>query len=283
MHKDIWTDRQIMLGDVPFEFYHYLDEVPPQVDFHQHPFYELFFFLGGNVNYSIEGKTYALRPGDVLLTNSHDVHRPEILPGKPYERVVVWLSDDFFKPFSEGGEALLACFRDAATKDYRLIRPDEQSHLRLFRLCQRITQAQNSREIGGAALRYALVTEFLVEVCRCYYRAPTVSPGDVTENSRINQVIGYINGHIGEELTLETLAERFFVSKFFLSKQFKQYAGLSIYQYIMKKRLTLAREALLRGSSVTEAFLASGFNDYSNFLKAFKREYGSLPKQLRRE
>ena len=235
MHKDIWTDRQIMLGDVPFEFYHYLDEVAPQVAFHQHPFYELFFFLSGNVSYSIEGKTYSLRPGDVLLTNSHDVHRPEILPGKPYERVVVWLSDDFFRIFSEDGEALMACFRDAATKDYRLLRPDEQSYLRLFRLCQRITQAQNSKELGAAALGYALVTEFLVEVCRCYYCAPIVSPGDVTENDRVNQVIGYINAHISEELTLENLSERFFVSKFYLSKQFRQYAGLSIYQYIMKK------------------------------------------------
>ncbi|HCP70813.1 MAG TPA: AraC family transcriptional regulator, partial [Clostridiales bacterium] len=38
-----------------------------------------------------------------------------------------------------------------------------------------------------------------------------------------------------------------------------------------------------QGSSVTEAFLSSGFNDYSNFLKAFKREYGSVPRQCRRE
>lgn len=281
MHKDIWTDRQIMLENVPFEFNHYLDEAPLKVAFHQHPFYELFFFLGGNVNYSIEGKTYALRPGDVLLTNSHDVHRPEILPGKPYERVVIWLSDDFFKPYSTGGEALSNCFRDAATKDYRLIRPNERSCVRLFQLCHRITEAQNSRDIGAEALTYALVTEFLVEVCQSYSHAPASSPADVTENSRINEVIGYLNEHIGEELTLGELADRFFVSKFYLSRQFKQYAGLSIYQYIMKKRLTLANELLQRGSSVTEAFLASGFNDYSNFLKAFKREYGITPKEIR--
>ena len=281
MHRDIWTDRQFMLENTPFEFYHYLDNSPPKVSFHQHPCYELFFFLGGNVNYSIEGKTYALRPGDILLTGSHDVHRPEVLPGKPYERIVVWLAEDFFQPLFAAGEELQSCFRDAATKNYRLVRPDEQSYLRLYRLCQRIDEAQASREIGSMALAYGLVTEFLVEVCRCYYRAPAESYGNVTENARINQAIAYVNKHIAEDLSLAHLAEQFYVSKFYLSKQFRQYAGLSLYQYIMKKRLTAAREQLLQGSSVTEAFLSSGFNDYSNFLKAFKREYGSLPKDLR--
>jgi len=82
MHKDIWTDRQVMLGESAFEFYHYLDDTPSKVEFHQHPFYELFFFLDGNVNYSIAGKTYHLRPGDILLTNSLDIHHPEILPSQ---------------------------------------------------------------------------------------------------------------------------------------------------------------------------------------------------------
>ena len=102
-----------MLGKSAFEFYHYLDSVPPKVEFHQHPFYELFFFLDGNVNYTIEGKTYKLRPGDILLTNSLDIHRPEIFPGKPYERIIVWLEDRFFEQLLAGGgrSGLLLCRR----------------------------------------------------------------------------------------------------------------------------------------------------------------------------
>ena len=106
MNKDIWTDRQVMLGKSAFEFYHYLDEIPPKVEFHQHPFYELFFFLDGNANYTIEGKTYKLRPGDILLTNSLDIHRPEIFPGKPYERIVIWLEDSFFDRLRAGGDEI---------------------------------------------------------------------------------------------------------------------------------------------------------------------------------
>ena len=66
LHKDIFTQRQTM-ERTDFECYHYLDVVPPEVDFHEHAFYEIFFFLSGEVSYSIEGRTYQLRPGDILL------------------------------------------------------------------------------------------------------------------------------------------------------------------------------------------------------------------------
>ena len=49
------------------------------------------------------------------------------------------------------------------------------------------------------------------------------------------------------------------------------------YQYIMKKRLTVARNMLTLGTPVTTACIECGFNDYSNFLKAFKREFGCNP------
>ena len=52
MHKDVFTLRQTMQEE-DFEFHHYLDEIPPVVEFHEHPFYEVFFFLSGNVNLSL--------------------------------------------------------------------------------------------------------------------------------------------------------------------------------------------------------------------------------------
>ena len=93
-NKDTFTLRQTMERP-DFECYHYLDPVPPAVDFHEHEFYEVFFFLSGDVNYIIEGRTYQLRPGDILLTDNRDIHKPDIRPGKPYERFVIWIDPDF--------------------------------------------------------------------------------------------------------------------------------------------------------------------------------------------
>ena len=82
MHKDVFTLRQTMQEE-DFEFHHYLDEIPPVVEFHEHPFYEVFFFLSGNVNYIIEGRTYKLRAVAILLTTSRVIARPEICTGTP--------------------------------------------------------------------------------------------------------------------------------------------------------------------------------------------------------
>ena len=137
MHRDNWTDRQYMLAGAPYEIHHYVDEVPPHVNFHEHPFYELFFFIDGNVQYTIEGKTYHLQPGDILLTNRLDIHRPEIFPGRPYERIVIWLADNFFEQIKFGEDDLSQVFRDAAFRDYRLLRIGRARAERLENLCQK--------------------------------------------------------------------------------------------------------------------------------------------------
>ena len=171
-----------------YEFHHTYNETPPIVEFHQHPFYEIFFFLSGNVNYIIEGRSYKLRPGDILLTSSSDIHRPDIRPGRPYERIVFWLADDFFERLQDFyDEDFTACFTDAALKDYRLIRPDSQNIAHLKHLCNQMSKAREGHEMGSRALISAYLTEFLVYVSRAYYDAPDSVKDDVTENEKINQ------------------------------------------------------------------------------------------------
>ncbi len=277
MYREEFNPSQTMT-ERHFEFHHSYTESPLLVDFHQHPFYEIFFFLSGNVNYIIEGKNYRLRPGDILLTGSCDLHRPEIRPGKPYERIVIWLADDFLEHLRDFyGEDLTKCFEDAASKDYRLIRPDEQNIIYLKQLCAKISEAKQSRETGSRALASAYLTEFLVCVSRAYYDAPESVKSDVTENEKINRVILYINENLSEDLSLDKLAVNFYISKYYLSRQFKQFTGLAPYQYIMKKRLIVSRNMLRNGASVMDACMQCGFGDYSNFLKAFKREFGKNP------
>ncbi len=277
MIKEAFDPRQVMTERY-YEFHHSYNDTPPTIEFHQHPFYEIFFFISGNVNYIIEGRSYKLRPGDILLTSNADIHRPEVLPGKPYERIVIWLADDFFDHLLRfSGEDFTACFTDAALKDYRLIRPDDGSLIRLRQLCEQMSEAKYSDKLGSAALTQAYLIEFLVRVCRAYYDTPESVKNDITEDEKINQVLRYINDNLSDALTLDSLAKRFYISKFYLSRKFKQFTGLSIYQYIMKKRLIVARNMLRTGNSVTASYLQCGFNDYSNFLKAFKREFGRNP------
>ena len=280
MYKEKFNPSQLMTKRY-YEFHHFLDETPPEVGFHQHPFYEMFFFLSGNAGYIIDGRNYKLRPGDILLTSSLDLHRLNAQPGKPYERIVIWLANDFFDYMKDFyGEDFTACFTDAALKNYRLIRPDSQGIAHLKRLCTKMLSASHDKDIGSTALTTAYLTEFLVYVSRAYYDAPASLKDDITENEKVNQMITYINENISEELSLDHFASKFYTSKYYLGRQFKQYTGLTLYQYIMKKRLIIARDMLRTGTPVMDTCEWCGFHDYSNFLKAFKREFGQNPSSV---
>lgn len=191
---------------------------------------------------------------------------------------MIWLSDDFFGHLKDFyGEDLTTCFTDSALRDYRLIRPDNQNIIHLKQLCTKISEAKHSHDLGSYALASAYLTEFLVLISRAYYDAPDSIKHDITENQKINQILLYINENLTEDLSLEHLASHFYISKYYLSRQFKQFTGLTLYQYIMKKRLIVSRNLLRSGSSVMEACFQCGFGDYSNFLKAFKREFWKTP------
>lgn len=278
-HKDIFTLRQTMQHS-DFECYHYLDAVPPNVDFHEHEFFEVFFFQSGNVSYNIEGRIYQLRPGDILLTDNRDIHKPEIRPGKPYERYVIWIQPNFLLRVNETGTDLSQCFTDASQRKYKLIRPESDVTTHLKGICEKMLRSRDEDAFGSGTLAYIYLLEFLVYLNRAYFATPEEIRKDVTENEKINEVVAYINDNLTADLTLDQLAEACFISKSHLAHQFKTYTGLTLYQFIIKKRVTVARNMLREGALVMEACMRCGFNDYSNFLKAFKREFGRSPKEF---
>ena len=80
---------------------------------------------------------------------------------------------------------------------------------------------------------------------------------------------------------MERLADEFYVSKYHIAHVFKENVGLSIHQYITKKRLCLCQEAIRAKMNITEVYHAYGFGDYSSFYRAFKKEFGISPKEFR--
>ena len=101
------------------------------------------------------------------------------------------------------------------------------------------------------------------------------------ETPLFERLVEYIEEHLDEDLSLERLSDAFFVSKYHISHVFKDNLGISIHQYITKKRLALCREAMTSDAPVSDLYLGCGFGDYSSFYRAFKKEYGISPKEYR--
>ena len=95
----------------------------------------------------------------------------------------------------------------------------------------------------------------------------------------MDAILSYINSHIGEPLTLAGLSAHFFMSTSYLCRIFKEATGTTINKYITAKRITLSKSLLDQGYSVSEACEVCGFNDYSNYLRAFTKAVGISPKK----
>ena len=95
----------------------------------------------------------------------------------------------------------------------------------------------------------------------------------------ISKYIEYINDNIEGDLSMEMLASRFNITRFSISRHFKNKTGDSLHSYIIKRRLVTAKELIGEGYSMKVASQKSGFKDYSTFVRAFKKEYDMSPRE----
>ena len=97
-------------------------------------------------------------------------------------------------------------------------------------------------------------------------------------------IITYINEHLTDNLDLETICQRFYLSKSQLNRRFKRVTGSTVWEYISTKRLLLAKEMLQKGEHPTHVAEQCGFNDYCTFFRAYKGRFRISPKEdYRRE
>ena len=106
--------RGYLNGD--FEYFHLNDKKSMEFEFHYHDFNKIIVFISGSVTYLIEGKSYKLKPWDLLFVSGNDVHRPIISPNEPYERIVIWINTRFLEIHNNNNSNLLTCFELSSKK-----------------------------------------------------------------------------------------------------------------------------------------------------------------------
>lgn len=261
-----------------FKMFHIKDSGEKIYAYHYHDFYKLLIFLKGNVRYSVEGKTYKLAPFDMVLVRQGAIHRPEVTADEPYERIVFYISDEYLEKHKTEDYNLKYCFERAKQEGSEVLRFPAMQNSRLLSIIEEI-EANGGETQQYAAKLYAkvLFTEFLILVNRQVMDGAGTFDHAVSFNQKMVDLIRYVGEHLTEELTIEELAEHFFISKFHMMRQFKEETGYTIHQYITEKRILLAKKLIASGMSATQACYESGFKDYSTFARAYRRRLQKSP------
>ena len=234
-----------------FRVFHLHDEKLRTIPFHYHDFHKIILFLGGDVDYIIEGNSYHLQPDDIVFVAAGEIHRP-VFGGDgektPYERIVIYIAPDFLQRLDERAK-LAKCFAAAREKGRVMHQLPNRSHDLLFHM-DKLEKTAHGEGFANGLYTEILFIEFLILLNRSIEDHELESLDTVSYDPKIQQVLRYINEHLAD---------------------------------IRSKRLLFARDLLRTETSIQEISRASGFRDYSTFSRAFRTLFHCSPKEWRAE
>lgn len=264
-----------------FKMFHLKEQNRQDFSYHYHDFHKILILLHGDITYCIEGRTYDLLPGDIVLVHAGEVHRPIIKSENLYERIIIYVSPAFLSANPETGCDLGLCFA-----------PDflSQSHVLRFpsAIAGKVQSAVNALDISiddkdfAAELRQKLLfLEFMIQLNRATLHNGVQFIANSPSDGKITEVLNYLSKHLTEDISITDLSAQFYLSRYYLMHAFKEQTGYTIGHYISTKRLLLAKDFVACGMPITEACYACGFKNYSTFSRAYKKCFGESPRESR--
>lgn len=274
----LWNELIPMEDGRGFEIYHRSHRTLALPEFHSHEFYELYCYLTGTATMVIEGYEQPLKRGDLFIIPPGHMHRAvHTDTAQRYERVFLYISRDCLRSMSSDGFDLLMILDGHAARRHYRFHLDEEELAAFVQDVDEVIANANGSTAADQLINRCRFNILLTRLGERFHRAVDEDAG--RPMSRIGQVIDYLNEHIAQEHSLDQLAERFFVSKYYLLHEFRRHTNTSIYQYLLSKRMIYAKILLQRGLAPGHVSRQCGFRDYSCFYKAFKKATGLSPQQ----
>ena len=249
---------------------------PLRTDMHLHEAYEIYLFFKGDVDYFVENKRYHLKQHDMFIFNNRELHAPSVLSDMIYDRYVIHFPAKLIQTLCTPECNLLSCFDNRAIGEGNLRKLSPVQFDNLVGLFDKIYDTLDDDSIYSNIMTLSAILEILVVVNNIYDN-PVSYPQKDSLSPVISNIIEYINQNFENDLSLNTIAQQYFLDKSYLCRKFKTECGVTLHQYIVSKRLLYAKKLLANGVNVTEVCLSSGFNNYSNFMRAFKKHVGITP------
>ena len=137
-----------------------------------------------------------------------------------------------------------------------------------------------SEAFGKDILTQALFQEFMVYLNRIFLEKQYIfDKKSYSYDSQIANILKYINHHLGEDLSVDALASRHYISKYHLMRKFKEETGYTLHNYVINKRLLQARTLISEGTPILKAAHESGFAEYSTFSRVYRKQFGKAPSE----
>ena len=255
-----------------------LVDYPPERHFHD--YYEVYLHIHGGQYMSVEDCIYSIQPGSLFLLPPfcmHGVMYDHDLIN--YERLFLDITPQAFTSCGCGIFDPLALVRDCIEHGHHVFLMSPENIRKCISLAKDWRSYPPPEQISPAEalskhLCFLGIIQIVLETLQNHTAAVQSAP---EKQQQIQRVLSYIDQHFAEPLTLETVAKQFNISISSLCHMFSRYTGRSMYEYTLYRRINYACEMLMAGQPLSSVAYQCGFNNYSSFMRMFKKIIGMPP------
>ena len=241
------------------------------------------FYRKGEASICIEGNLYNICEGDLVILNPDELHVSTKKENCYMEKIVLHISDTLVQQLG----ADRTVFFDTISKKPKgignLISSDMVSELGIDKKINQCLAYARKNSLEAQILITSKVIELLSQFSTYVEKFDDANINSASSNKAVNQIMDYINRHYTEDITLESLAKRFHFSKYYISHLFKDYVGISPYDYLIMLRLYVCNNLIRGKHTVRQACFMVGFNNYSNFYRLYKKHFSITPQQFKEQ
>ncbi|CAM3553066.1 helix-turn-helix domain-containing protein [Marinicrinis lubricantis] len=237
---------------------------------HMHDKYELYCLMAGERDYFIRERTYRMEQGDFVFIEKGEPHRAIDTAVPNHERAVFYFTSSILDGLPIRGHS-------------GVVRLSPQVRYKGEALVRELLSEAKVEAKGRDVMLELLLKQLLLLVFRAQEEQPESEDRLSPAHQMMSEVAAYIRSHYQEPLLLKEVAEQFFVSRYYLSRTFKQCTGFGFSEYVQLVRMREAQRLLIETDlKIIEVAEQTGIRPAANFYTLFKRMNGCSPLQYRK-
>ncbi|MBQ9251495.1 MAG: helix-turn-helix domain-containing protein [Clostridia bacterium] len=246
---------------------------------HSHPFYEMIYTISADVEFMIEDHPYRVGDHTLVAIPPRIRHGVLVNTDRTYERFTLHFD-----------EACLSVERRVLLQEVlpkHLFDTDQSrgeaciwrnmDHSGLLQCLE----AMETLHLANTETAGMLLPIYVESVLATLYTAQQTQGRPAAHSPHANtiqqELVLWVEQHYTESFTLESLAERFYLSRGYVNTLFQQATGTTVKAYVQKRRMSYVQMLLSAGLSAAQAANRAGFEDYTTFYRAYVRTYGHPP------
>lgn len=235
---------------------------------HVHEYIEFYVLLEGDTSFMVEHNLYKLQAGDVILSRPNEMHNCILNTHSVHKHACLYVYPSC--------EFLFADFISGAFGENNLISPSVSEKERLLSLYKNLQNATQQKDDH----KRLYVT---LEILDIYRKNLSTDAKEQPLPALLRTILNDINHNFAHITRLQYFTERYFISQSTLHRLFQTHLHTSPKMYLETKKLAYSRILLKEGKSVLQASRLAGFPDCSNYIRLFKKRFGTTPKLYQTE